>query len=215
MPETKKKPAGKGQKDVALHKHPTALRVQKTMPVREIVTLLPESEPILAEYGLHCFHCAANAYETLEEGCLGHGFEAEAIDELVEDLQNLLDAKPPRPETLTVTLDAAKTLKRLAEEESRTDQGLMVTLDENGGFCLEFSDTTSKELKTFTHAEEPTMKIFASTMTLARIGGATIDFREGRFKLDLPADETGLLEESKKNTCTCGGKCGCGESCAC
>src|SRR3989344_5209626 len=208
MPTREKKPAGKSHKS-------SVLMIQKTMPVREIVTLLPESEPILAEYGLHCFHCAANAYETLEEGCLGHGFEAEAIDELVEDLQNLLDAKPPRPETLTVTLDAAKTLKRLAEEESRTDQGLMVTLDENGGFCLEFSDTTSKELKTFTHAEEPTMKIFASTMTLTRIGGATIDFREGRFKLDLPADEPGLLEESKKNTRTCGGKCGCGESCAC
>ena len=187
----------------------------KTMSVREIVTLLPESEPLLAEYGLHCFHCAANAYETLEEGCLGHGFEAEAIDELVEDLQSLLDAKPPRPETLTVTLDAAKTLRRLAEEENRTDQGLMVTLDENGGFCLEFSDEKSPDLRTFAHHDEPTMKIFASIMTLARIGGSTIDFREGRFTLDLPADEVGVTEEPKKNTCVCGGKCNCGGSCAC
>ena len=175
------------------------------MRVSEILALLPEGGPVLAEYGLHCFGCAANVLETLEEGCVSHGFQDAEIDQLVLDLNTLLRDRPPRPEVLHVTLPAAKGLKEVMESEGRGGQGLLVTLDETGGFCLEFRDTAAKGEKTFFHREEPDVRVFASSQTLQRIGGSTIDLREGRFKLDLPDD-------LKPPTCGCGGgRCSCAD----
>lgn len=174
--------------------------IEKTMPVSTIVSLLPNAEPLLAEYGLHCFHCAANQYETLVDGCMSHGFSDDDINDLVDDLNTLLKETPTRPQTLTLTLDAAKALKGVAESEGRLDQVLLVTLDERGGFCLEFAKESDPADITVTHREVPELRVAASVATLRRIGGATIDFRDGRFKLDLPED---------KHACACGGKCDC------
>lgn len=174
--------------------------ITKDMYVRDIVSLLPNAEPLLAEYGLHCFHCSANAYETLEEGCRSHGFEDANIGDLVSDLNTLLQEAPVRPQTLAITLDAARALQGVAKGEGRSGQALVVTLDERGGFCLEFSETTGDNDFTFTHREVPELRVVASAMTLRRIGGASVDFRDGRFKLDLPED---------KSPCACGEKCDC------
>ncbi|MEK7218306.1 MAG: hypothetical protein AAB728_02470, partial [Patescibacteria group bacterium] len=57
--------------------------------------------------------------------------------------------------------------------------------DGRGGFCMEFMDGVTDGLRTFRHAGEPDVLTAASGLTLRRIGGATIDYREGRFKLDL------------------------------
>ncbi len=181
--------------------------IGKSMPIQEIVTLMPEAKNILAEYGLHCFSCAGSEYEALGEGCKGHGFSDEEIDELVDDLNLMLRELPPRPETLTLTLEGARAIKTVAEQEGRTDQILEIIADAAGGFCMEFQAEPSAGLrpagKIFTNAEEPSVRLFASPLTLMRIGGATIDFREGRFKLDLP-------EDSKTGGCGCaGGSCDC------
>lgn len=68
------------------------------MIVSDIIAILPEAESVVTEYGLHCFRCEAGSLETLEEGCISHGFETEEIDELVDDLNNLLLDKPSRPQ---------------------------------------------------------------------------------------------------------------------
>jgi len=204
MAEATKKPAAKPNKSAK--KHP-AIRIHKHMRVSDILTLLPDAGPIVAEYGLHCFSCEANAYETLDEGCKTHGFRDTEIDDLVTDLNELLSNRASRPQVLTVTNDAADALLSVLQSEGKPDWGLSVGLDEGGGFCMEFAKDAAKEDKTF---EKNGLRIFASTITLGSIGGATIDFREGRFKLDLP-------EDSKK-TCACGKgeECGCkGEKCIC
>ena len=176
------------------------LRLQKSMPVSDIVLLLPECESLLAEYGLHCFHCAANTIETLEEGCRGHGFTEEDIDELMTDLNDMLLEKPTRPQRIDVTLPAAQSLKEILAEETEKNRVLLVTLDERGGFCMEFRKAED-DMLTFTHPEEPDVRIAATMLTLARIGGAKVDFRDGRFKLDMPEDAHGA--------CACSGKCAC------
>ncbi len=170
------------------------------MPVSAIVAMLPNAESLLAEYGLHCFNCAANAYETLDEGCRSHGFEDDAIADLVSDLNTLLKEAPVRPQTLTITLDAARALQGVADGEGRSGQALLVTLDERGSFCLEFAEKTDPSDLTFTHREVPELRVVASATTLRRIGGAIVDFRDGRFKLDLPEDT---------HACACVGQCDC------
>ncbi len=188
--------------------------ISKFMPIMEIVTLMPEAKNILAEYGLHCFSCAGSEYEALGEGCTGHGFSDEEIDELVDDLNQMLRDMPPRPETLTLTLEGARAIKKIADAEERTDQILEVIADANGGFCMEFQTEPSAGLrpagKIFTNPNEPSIRVAASPLTLIRIGGATIDFRDGRFKLDLP-------EDAKTGGCGCSGaSCDCKSgSCGC
>ena len=67
--------------------------------------------------------------------------------------------------------------------------GLAVILDDQGGFCMEFCDQPEEGDLAFVHAEVPNVRFFVSVLALGRIGGATVDMREGRFKLDLPEDE--------------------------
>ncbi|MSR87335.1 DUF1858 domain-containing protein [Candidatus Peribacteria bacterium] len=207
-------------------KHSPAIHRQ--MPIQEIVTYLPQAKSVLAEYGLHCFSCAGSEFETLAEGCASHGFPDDEIDELVDDLNGMLRDMPKRPQTLTVTLDGARAIRKVAEDEGRQGEGLAVIADAAGGFCMEFcnpsaaSRATAEGLAanmTFVNPGEPDVRVFASELTLSRIGGATIDFREGRFKLDLPEDTLAggscPVPEPGRATgtgCGCnGGTCGCGK----
>jgi hybrid cluster-associated redox disulfide protein len=40
----------------------------------------------LFEAGLHCIGCHMSAYETIEQGCLAHGFSKKEIDDLIKKL---------------------------------------------------------------------------------------------------------------------------------
>ena len=191
-------------------KKPSSVIV-RTMPILEIVTFLPAAKSVLSEYGLHCFHCAGSEFETLEEGCRGHGFSDEEIDELVDDLNDMLRTMPTRPKTLTVTEPAAKAVRQVAESdpEAKTSMAadgvirLAVIVDSAGGFCMEFRKEPEPGEQPFFSPKDPAVLILASELTLQRIGGATIDFREGRFKLDLP-------EDAQNSPCDCtDGSCGC------
>lgn len=184
--------------------------IRRDMRVSEIVALVPESESLLAEYGLSCFSCSANAYETLEEGCASHGFSGEDINDLTADLNILLARRPERPRTLDVTKEAAEQLRAILTEQGTLANGLTVGLDEHGGFCMESSERPA-DAKTFANDAVPELRIHATPLTLKRIGGATIDFREGRFKLDLPDRQAGLPENAVKRGCACkdGGQCAC------
>lgn len=174
--------------------------LHRAMLVREIVTLCPAAADIMAEYGMHCFSCALGGSETLEEGGRIHGFEDEVIDALLEDINEALATAPARPQTLTITQPAAQGIRSIAEGENKVGQGLAVIVDESGGFCMEFRPETEDGDFTFFNEAEPDVQIFASALTLSRIGGATIDMQDGRFKLDLP-------EEDK---CCGGSESGCG-----
>jgi hybrid cluster-associated redox disulfide protein len=175
--------------------------IEKTMLVSQIIELCPEAATIVPEYGLHCFSCSASALETLEEGCLGHGFSESEIDELVSDLNEIVLRRPARPGILTITPAAARAVRPVLEEEGKLGHGLAVIADGQGGFCMEVREKARDDDRIFTSVEEPEIRFFASPLTLAHIGGSRVDYREGRFKLDLPEDAA--------HACACGGKCAC------
>ena len=176
----------------------TTATISKEMTVREVITFVPAAADIMLEYGLHCFSCAVGGVETLEEGARMHGMDDETIEALVEDINDAIGQAPKRPQEVTVTADAARAIGAIAEAEGKSDQILVVTVDEQGGFCLEFQEEPLQGDLEFSCSDVPEVKIYASVLTLSRIGGATIDMREGRFKLD--------LEEE----CCSEGGCGCG-----
>lgn len=186
--------------------------IAKTMRVSDIITLLPECEKLLGEYGMHCAGCMYNGVDTLEEGCQMHGFSDADVEQLLVELNEMLQNRPKRPETIEVTKAAAVALRDIIKEQGKKSAVLEVGTDERGGFSMDVLDEAPEGSEIFKHREVPEVSVAASALTLSRIGGATIDYRDDRFKLDLPEDQ--------KKGCACenGGTCGCksGEkTCAC
>ncbi len=60
--------------------------VTKDMTIGDIIKNHPEAVEVMLSYGLHCVGCQVQFWETLEGGCLGHGFEEKKINELVTDI---------------------------------------------------------------------------------------------------------------------------------
>lgn len=176
----------------------------RIMRVADIVAILPESEALLRQYGMHCAGCSMNMEETLEEGCTMHGFDDADTDALLAELNAMLQNRPARPQMLTVTKEAAVALRDLVKEQGKDAAVLEVGVDERGGFSMDVLDAVADGALVFTHREVPEMRVAADPLTLSRIGGATIDFRDKRFKLDLP-------EGAQGGGCACknGGACGC------
>lgn len=168
------------------------------MRVGEIVALLPEAESLLARYGLHCSGCAMGGMETLEDGCKIHGFSQEDTEDLLTDLHTLLQSQSHLPHKLTITEDAAHALGKILEENGKFGYYLCVGFDDGGKFFLEFSRKLPPNTVVFFHRSVPSVRVFALPPTLRRIGGATVDYREGRFKLDFPESLLSRGERTKE-----------------
>lgn len=66
-------------------------RIEKDMPIGEIITFYPQLAEILTEdYGFHCVGCFASTMETLEQGGAVHGMTEQEIDEMVDKLNKLV-----------------------------------------------------------------------------------------------------------------------------
>jgi len=82
MAKTTKKPAkeaaGKGQ------------LVTKDMPIGEVVQKYPQTAEVMFRYGMHCIGCHVAAFETVEQGALAHGIDA---DKFMEDLNKAAKKK--------------------------------------------------------------------------------------------------------------------------
>jgi hybrid cluster-associated redox disulfide protein len=63
--------------------------ITKEMTFAEIMEKHPKSMNILFESGLHCIGCGGAMYETLEQGCMMHGFSKKQIDELIKKLNKV------------------------------------------------------------------------------------------------------------------------------
>lgn len=173
----------KGMKKASRTKIPD---VDASMNVMEIIALHPGAADILAAYGLHCFQCAFNTLDSLESGAKSHGLSDTDIENMVTDIEELLRTSPVPPSTLILTESGANALLTIAKTEGKDSCLLRVGSDDSGGFCMEFAELKLADDKEFTNAAVKGVALIASPQSLHRIGGATVDFREGRFKLDMP-----------------------------
>ena len=60
--------------------------ITKEMIFTELLEKYPGTANILFESGLHCIGCGGAMYETIEQGCMAHGFTKKQIDELIKKL---------------------------------------------------------------------------------------------------------------------------------
>jgi len=63
------------------------IKVTKDINFNELIQQFPDSVEVLMESGMHCIGCPMAIYETLEQGALAHGIDA---DELVEKINKKL-----------------------------------------------------------------------------------------------------------------------------
>ena len=70
-------------------------KITKNTLIAEILAENPEKAQLLSEimldFGIHCVGCGAAAFETLEQGVLGHGFSEEDLNNLIKEINKLLE----------------------------------------------------------------------------------------------------------------------------
>ena len=62
------------------------IEIKKDMKIMDVVSTKPEASEVLYEIGLGCAGCMMSGFETLEQGCKGHGMSDEEVDEVVKML---------------------------------------------------------------------------------------------------------------------------------
>ncbi len=70
-------------------KKTTKKEISKKMTFAEVLETYPELGNVLFESGLHCIGCGGAMYETIEQGCLMHGFSKKQIDDLIKKMNKL------------------------------------------------------------------------------------------------------------------------------
>lgn len=113
--------------------------INKDMTIADVLANNPEKTRLLSEimieFGIHCVGCGAAAFETLEEGVLGHGFNEKQLNNLVSDLNKAISGKGINivtkvPENFTIKLSdkALEKVKNLMQAENKNDEILRVSV---------------------------------------------------------------------------------------
>lgn len=173
------------------------------MTIDEIFKKFPSKSPKLAQEmtntGLHCVGCSASTWETLEAGMYGHGMSDEAIDQLLDRLNKILEEKED-PDTVTITEKAAKKYNEILNEEGKVGWGLR--FGERAAGCSGFEyflDYSEKAKPGDLILESQGIQIHLHHKSADRLMGCVIDFVDGLhgagFKITNP---------NVKASCGCG-----------
>ena len=66
-------------------------KITEQMLIADILSLMPESADIFLAHGLGCIGCQFNAFETLKDGFLSHGFQEKDLQFLLDDLNEAVN----------------------------------------------------------------------------------------------------------------------------
>lgn len=68
-------------------------KITKDMTLWDIVNQNPEAAEVMLKKGLHCIGCGVAKFETLEQGALAHGLSEKEVEEMVEEINQKINAK--------------------------------------------------------------------------------------------------------------------------
>jgi len=183
--------------------------------ISEILEKNPSKSRLLTEmlldFGIHCVGCGASTVETLGQGVLGHGYNEDQLNKLVDDLNKVIESEdqgnslkviPAQDFKLTLTNQAIKKVRESIEQSGNSNSTLRVSVVTGGcsGYLydLQFIDTPSKEDLNF---KQDNVNIAVDKGSMDSLNGMEIDFldtlNESGFKFNNPNAEHG---------------CGCGKS---
>ena len=68
-------------------------KISKKTTFAELLGKYPAAIPIVMESGLHCIGCHAAAFETIEQGALGHGMTEKELEAMMERINKAIKNK--------------------------------------------------------------------------------------------------------------------------
>ena len=68
-------------------------KITKDMIITDIINIHMGCIPILLNEGMHCVGCPASQGETLEEACIVHGLDADALAKKLNDFVVSVDGE--------------------------------------------------------------------------------------------------------------------------
>lgn len=149
--------------------------------IADVLNQLPEAQEILLSHGLSCVGCHINVYETLEQGCLGHGFSQELYQNVLKDLNDaatdraLQKDQPPSPPYLTKK--AAEKVLEFQKLQEKEGFGLRVEVMEGNGpepeYFLEFEEKPDRDDRVVTSRD---IHMFVTPESHERLLNCEIDF---------------------------------------
>ncbi len=186
--------------------------VMKEMTMGDIIQKWPAAADIMQGYGLHCFGCHVNLFESLEQGVLGHGMTEEVMSNLLADLNKMaggaaVEAKAAekieeKSDVILTEIAATKLQELLNKQEKTPDYGIRVQVIRGGcaGYMynMDFERVQQNNDKLL---EMHGVKLFFDKDSYSLLNGVTINYVEtlqgAGFKFENP---------------TAKAECGCGKS---
>ncbi len=67
------------------------MTITKDMSIIDVVQSYPDTAMVFMYAGMGCLGCAAAHFENIEQGCLAHGIDADALVEALNEVVNASD----------------------------------------------------------------------------------------------------------------------------
>ena len=61
-------------------------QITKDTIIGDILDIAPQTAPVFLSIGMHCLGCPASRGETVEQACMVHGVDADALLEQINEL---------------------------------------------------------------------------------------------------------------------------------
>jgi iron-sulfur cluster assembly accessory protein len=175
--------------------------ISADMTISQVLEVHPKAAQIMQQFGLHCFGCSINVFETLEEGILGHGMPERVLTEMLEALNGDFEKYQKDIDEKGVFLSEAAALKivEIAQMEGRKNYGIRVKMLELGGCCktptysMDFEQNAEEgdKILGFHHG----VTLFIDQESFEKMKGSDIDYLEtyeaAGFKIENPNVQKG------------------------
>src|SRR3989344_3374116 len=187
-------------------------KITKNMLIAEILAENPEKAQLLSEimidFGIHCVGCGASAFETLEQGVLGHGYSEADLNKLVKQINEVLEKnlksepKNIKNFSLNFTKTAIDKIKQIMRQENKKNAILRISVLSGGCSGSVYNlEIINKLIKSDLNFKKSGINVAVDKKGIEKLDGIEIDFvdnlNESGFKFNNP--------NSQK-------ECGCGKS---
>ena len=186
------------------------MKITKDTTIGDVANKYPGAASIMLKYGLHCVGCSVNPFETIENGCLGHGMDESTINSLVDDLNKNFENAPEHKndsegKIISITDSAAEKFNYFMKEEKKVNFGIRLNViigdEDNLEYGLEFAERPNKNEEI---VEEHGFKLFVDKNVVNMIKGLEIDYLNNEHGSGFKLTRTNLEAAGG-----CGTGCGC------
>ncbi|MFH1408430.1 MAG: iron-sulfur cluster assembly accessory protein [Nanoarchaeota archaeon] len=177
--------------------------IHKDMTIGDAVKAYPQVANVFLKFGLHCVGCHVAYWETIEQGCRGHGMDERIMAKMIDEANRVVEETKKEikeGEEVHVSDSAFGRIKEVIDEQK--EKGLFFRIEVVEGGCSGMSYNfmlDSKDKEDDFVLEKKGVKVAIDKKTRYLLKGAKIDWVEtvqgSAFKINNP---------NANNECGCG-----------